>query len=73
MPGANDGQVGGNHYKQFKTQPWDAIADWRLDYFSGSAVAYLARYQYKGDRMGDLKKALHYIQKLIEIEEARND
>jgi hypothetical protein len=71
VPGANDYQVGGDHYNRFEIQPWDAIQDWRLDYFSGSAVAYLARYQYKNQRMKDLEKALHYIQKLIEIERTR--
>lgn len=68
MPGANSRQPGGDHYKRFTIQPWDAIHDWELDYFSGSAVAYLARYQYKGDRLGDLEKARHYIEKLIELE-----
>ena len=68
MPGANGFQIRGKHYKRFKIQPWDAVSDWRLDYFAGSAVAYLARYQYKGDRIGDLKKAAHYIEKLIELE-----
>lgn len=68
MPGANDFQIGGEHYKQFTIQPWDAVADWNLDYFAGSAVAYLARYQYKGARIKDLEKAAHYIQKLLELE-----
>ena len=67
MPGANDVQVGGEHYKQFAIQPWDAVVDWGLGFFDGCAVAYLARWHYKGG-IKDLEKAAHFIQKLIEVE-----
>jgi len=60
----NDVQVGGDHYKKHKIQPWDAINDWGLGFFSGNAVKYIARHKDKGG-LEDIKKARHYLDKLI--------
>lgn len=65
--GANAVQHGGNHYKQFKHETWDVILDWGLGYLDGNAVKYLSRWRHKGG-IEDLKKARHYIDKLIETE-----
>lgn len=65
--GANTIQVGGQHYKQFKHETWDVILDWGLGYLDGNAVKYLSRWRHKGG-IEDLKKARHYIDKLIETE-----
>jgi hypothetical protein len=67
---ANTRQEGGDHYKM-TIEPWDAIHAWGLGYFDGNAVKYLSRSNRKGSRLTDLKKARHYIDKLIEIEESR--
>jgi hypothetical protein len=64
---ANDTQVAGDHYKQFQIEPWDAIIDWGLGYLDGNAVKYLSRWRHKNG-IEDLKKARHYIDKLIETE-----
>ena len=66
---ANETQVGGAHYKQHTHETWDVILDWGLGYLDGNAVKYLSRWRHKGG-VQDLKKAAHYIQKLIEVEEA---
>ena len=66
---ANDKQVGGSHYKT-KIEPWDAILDWGLGYLDGSAVKYLSRWQKKGG-VQDIEKAVHFLQKLIEVENER--
>ena len=66
---ANDKQVGGSHYKT-KIEPWDAITDWGLGYLDGSAVKYLSRWHKKGG-VQDLEKAVHFLQKLIEVENER--
>lgn len=63
-------QVGGNHYKDNKIQVWDAINDWGLDYFSGNVIKYVARHQ-KKNGIEDLKKAQHYLDKLIAVLEAK--
>ena len=66
--GANSRQIGGTHYKQFTYETWDVITDWGLGYLDGNAVKYLSRWRYKNG-LEDLKKARHYIDKLIEVEQ----
>ncbi len=67
---ANEVQVGGDHYKKQTIQPWDAITAWKLGFLDGNAVKYLARWKTKNG-LQDLRKAQHYITKLIEEEKAR--
>ena len=67
---ANDLQVGGEHYKHKTIQPWDAITAWQLGFLDGNAVKYLARWR-KKNGLQDLRKAQHYVSKLIEEEELR--
>jgi hypothetical protein len=62
----NDIQVGGSHYKEQDIQPWDAIHAWKLGFFSGNVVKYVARHNQKGG-VNDLRKARHYLDKLIEL------
>ncbi len=71
---ANDVQVGGSHYKGKSIQPWDYIAANNLGYFEGNIVKYVSRWRDKGG-VDDLKKARHYLDKLIELNtpEATND
>lgn len=69
LAGARDGQVGGNHYRKYKIQPWDVIDEYGLDFYAGNALKYLLRD--KKDRLEDLKKARHYLDKLIEVEEGK--
>ena len=61
-------QVGGDHYKDNTIQVWDAIHDWGLGYFSGNVIKYVARHQ-KKNGVEDLKKARHYLDKLIAMSE----
>lgn len=69
-PSANSIQVGGEHYRKYgNLQPWDAIIAWGCGYLDGAAIKYIARYKDKGG-INDLKKAIHYLQKLIETLEA---
>ena len=67
---ANDRQVAGTHYKAHRYETWDVILDWNLGYLDGNAVKYLSRWRLKGG-IQDLKKARHYIDKLIEVEEQK--
>lgn len=66
---ANDKQIDGKHY-QGDVQPWDAIIAWELGFLDGCAVKYLARWRKKGG-VQDLMKAIHFIEKLIEVENGR--
>ncbi len=64
-------QVGGNHYAKHKIQPWDIIDDWGLDYYLGNVIKYVLRDKY--DQVEDLHKAIHYLEKKIELLETSND
>ena len=70
-PTARDTQVGGNHYKKFKIQPWDVIDEYGLTFYAGNALKYLLRAGRKGVALEDLKKARHYLDRMIEIEESK--
>lgn len=67
---ANEIQHGGNHYKAKTIQPWDYIEANDIPFLEGNAIKYLTRWRDKGG-LEDLKKAIHYIQKRIELEEAK--
>lgn len=72
---ALDGQVGGSHYKDMEVQPWQAMEAWLTPeeyrgYHKGVAIGYLAREQQKGG-MQDIEKAIHHLQRLVEIERDR--
>ena len=64
---SNSVQIAGDHYKSRAIQPWDYIAANGLCFFAGNAVKYLTRWKDKGG-VEDLRKAIHYCQKLIEMQ-----
>lgn len=64
-------QVGGTHYASKSIQPWAAMKAWMTPeqfkgFLRGNAIKYLARCDDKGG-VEDLKKARHYLDKLIEF------
>ncbi len=63
---ADDMQVGGNHYKDKAIQPWDYIIANDLGYLEGNVVKYVSRWKNKNG-IEDLKKAQHYLAKLLEV------
>ena len=69
---ANDSQVGGSHYKGKAIQPWDYIVANNLGYLEGNIVKYVSRWKEKGG-IDDLRKVLHYTQKLIEVETIKEE
>ncbi len=66
---ANATQQGGDHYKSKAIQPWDFIASNNLGFLEGNIVKYVTRWKDKGG-VDDLRKAQHYLQKLIELNQA---
>jgi hypothetical protein len=73
---ANEIQVGGDHYKSKKVQPWDAMECWMSPeqfegFLRGNVIKYIARYKDK-DGLKDVQKAHHYLSKLIECLETRS-
>lgn len=63
---ANARQVGGQHYQQ-PIQVWDFVVQNNIPYLEGNAIKYIARHKAKGG-VEDLKKAKHYIDKIIEMQ-----
>lgn len=71
---AKDMQVGGDHYKSKEIQPWDAMEAWMSQeefagFLRGNVIKYAARCNDKGG-VEDLKKARHYLDRLIELQES---
>lgn len=64
---ATDKQVGGSHY-QLPIQPIEYILANGLGYCEANVVKYVSRWRNKGG-VQDLKKAIHYLEMLIEQEE----
>ena len=75
MTTANATQIGGNHYASKAVQPWDAMQAWMsreefAGYLRGNVIKYMARCNDKGG-IEDVRKARHYIDKLIEVLEQK--
>ena len=49
------------HYKRYKPEPIDLIEKYQLNFSEGCFVKYMLRCEFKGDKLGDLKKALYYL------------
>ena len=63
-------QVGGSHYKNFAIQPVEFIHKNGIGFIEGCAIKYLCRWRRKNG-VEDLKKARHFIDMLIEMEESK--
>ncbi len=70
MGSANDKQLGGDHYKS-EYEHWDFIEEHGIGYLEAAATKYISRWRRKGGRL-DLEKALHYVDKLMELSVARH-
>ena len=68
---ALDTQVGGSHYKNMTIQPVEFIERNNLGFCVGNIIKYVCRYKDKNG-IEDLKKARHYIDLLIDMEENKN-
>lgn len=69
---AEDTQVGGDHYQKLDVQPWAAMEAWMTTeefagFLRGNVIKYVARCTQKNG-LEDLRKARHYLDKLIEFE-----
>lgn len=67
---ALDRQEGGDHYKGCAIQPVEFIHANGLGFFEGNVVKYVTRWR-KKNGLADLRKAVHYLELLIELEEAK--
>lgn len=65
-------QVGGTHYKQMPVQPWDVMESVMsreefVGFLKGNIIKYSMRAGRKQGASDDAEKALHYRQKLREL------
>ena len=65
MSNADARQTGGGHYKALEPQPWNVITAWGLGFLDGNVLKYISRWRHKNG-VEDLRKARHYLDKLIE-------
>lgn len=65
---ALDQQEGGTHYKTMAIQPIEFIHRNGIGFAEGCAIKYLCRWRSKNG-LEDLKKARHFIDLLIEMEQ----
>ena len=60
-------QIGGNHYSNMAITPTRYILENNIGWLEGNAIKYISRYKNKNG-VEDLKKAIHYIELIIEKE-----
>lgn len=67
---ANEKQISGDHYKT-SIEHWDFVVANDLNYFEGQITKYITRCRKKNGKE-DLKKALHFLEKYLEIYDKMN-
>jgi len=60
-------QEGGDHYKSFKIQPVEFCQVNKLPFCESNVIKYVVRHRDKNG-IEDLKKAIHYIELIMELE-----
>lgn len=68
---AFDRQEGGSHYKGLAIQPMQYSMANNLDACQHTAIKYITRFRDKGG-IADLRKAIHCLEMLIEIEQGKS-
>lgn len=72
---ARDIQVGGDHYKKAGVQPWHVVDTWPIEqqigFHRGNALKYVMRMGTKDENLREIRKAAHYLQKLVEVLEQK--
>lgn len=64
---ANRNQIGGDHYKGAPVEHWDFVLMHKMPYLEAQIFKYVLRWR-KKNGIEDLRKARHYLDKLIEWE-----
>lgn len=68
---ANAMQIGGQHYKEMGLEPWNVVDTWpleqRIGVYRHGALKYIMRMGSKDENVQEIKKAIHYLQKLVEV------
>ena len=74
---ANARQIGGDHYKNMGIEPWDVVDTWPVEQQIGAhrkdALKYLMRLYDKDTPLDNAAKALHCLEKLVEVLKERDN
>lgn len=62
-------QQGGDHYKSMAIQPVEFITKNKIPYLEGNVIKYVSRHAAKNG-VEDIKKAIHYLQLIAELQYA---
>lgn len=65
-------QEGGTHYKDFPIQPVEFCHKNGIPFIEGSVIKYVCRHRNKNGAQ-DLKKAIHFLELLLELEYSEED
>ena len=60
-------QIGGTHYSKSDYQQWDFTAKHGLGGLEMCIIKYVCRWRDKGNGVMDLAKAIHYVDKLLDL------
>lgn len=60
-----------SHYTMHDIEPINVIESWQLGFHLGNTIKYIARCEYKGTKLQDLKKARFYLDRCIKNMEAQ--
>lgn len=60
-------QEGGSHYKTMAIQPVEFITKNSIPYLEGNVIKYVSRHSAKNG-IEDIKKAIHYLQLIAELQ-----
>ena len=55
------------HYNHGKFETVEVIEDWKLNYHCGNVVKYISRHKHKGRPIEDIKKAIWYLQRYLQV------
>ena len=61
-----------SHYNKGNIEVIDAIEDWGLGFNDGNAVKYIARHSHKVNPKEDIKKAIWYLNRHLQMLEKEN-
>ena len=74
---ARDKQVGGKHYKSMGIEPWDVIDTWpkqqRIGAYRAGGLKYIMRMGTKDEAPQEIGKGKHYLEKLLEVLNERDE
>lgn len=62
-----------SHYTFGTIEVIDVIDDWKLGFYEGQVIKYVARAKHKGDELENLKKAQWYLNRRIKQMEERKE